>query len=82
MIQMLQGGLFLSPLYLQALMYQDPQRWGITLQTYVQLTMLDKHLLATVSALLVTSMVLNLLRGENHQEIRGILSGFRLLQSP
>ncbi|KAM9365836.1 thymidine kinase 2, mitochondrial isoform 1-T1 [Pholidichthys leucotaenia] len=27
-----------------ALMYQDPQRWGITLQTYVQLTMLDRHL--------------------------------------
>lgn len=30
-------------------MYQDPQRWGITLQTYVQLTMLDRHLSATVS---------------------------------
>ncbi|XP_005947879.1 thymidine kinase 2, mitochondrial isoform X1 [Haplochromis burtoni] len=29
-----------------ALMYQDPQRWGITLQTYVQLTMLDRHLSA------------------------------------
>ncbi|XP_039995521.1 thymidine kinase 2, mitochondrial isoform X6 [Xiphias gladius] len=27
-----------------ALMYQDPERWGITLQTYVQLTMLDSHL--------------------------------------
>ncbi|XP_030011912.1 thymidine kinase 2, mitochondrial isoform X1 [Sphaeramia orbicularis] len=27
-----------------ALMYQDPERWGITLQTYVQLTMLDRHL--------------------------------------
>ncbi|XP_063044886.1 thymidine kinase 2, mitochondrial isoform X2 [Engraulis encrasicolus] len=26
------------------LMYQDPSRWGITLQTYVQLTMLDRHL--------------------------------------
>ncbi|XP_060896543.1 thymidine kinase 2, mitochondrial isoform X2 [Labrus mixtus] len=26
------------------LMYQDPERWGITLQTYVQLTMLDRHL--------------------------------------
>uniref|UniRef100_A0A8C5MIA3 Deoxynucleoside kinase domain-containing protein n=1 Tax=Leptobrachium leishanense TaxID=445787 RepID=A0A8C5MIA3_9ANUR len=26
-----------------ALMYQDPFRWGITLQTYVQLTMLDIH---------------------------------------
>ncbi|XP_076142768.1 thymidine kinase 2, mitochondrial isoform X3 [Alosa pseudoharengus] len=26
------------------LMYQDPTRWGITLQTYVQLTMLDRHL--------------------------------------
>uniref|UniRef100_A0AAV2JN44 Thymidine kinase 2, mitochondrial n=1 Tax=Knipowitschia caucasica TaxID=637954 RepID=A0AAV2JN44_KNICA len=26
-----------------ALMYQDPERWGITLQTYVQLTMLDRH---------------------------------------
>ncbi|XP_037544111.1 thymidine kinase 2, mitochondrial [Nematolebias whitei] len=30
-----------------ALMYQDPQRWGITLQTYVQLTMLDLHLSST-----------------------------------
>ncbi|XP_047459782.1 thymidine kinase 2, mitochondrial [Mugil cephalus] len=27
-----------------SLMYQDPQRWGITLQTYVQLTMLAGHL--------------------------------------
>ncbi|GAA6228411.1 thymidine kinase 2, mitochondrial isoform X1 [Lates japonicus] len=27
-----------------ALMYQDPERWGITLQTYVQLTMLERHL--------------------------------------
>ncbi|XP_072292417.1 thymidine kinase 2, mitochondrial [Eucyclogobius newberryi] len=26
-----------------ALMYQDPERWGITLQTYIQLTMLDLH---------------------------------------
>uniref|UniRef100_A0A671VBL6 Thymidine kinase 2 n=1 Tax=Sparus aurata TaxID=8175 RepID=A0A671VBL6_SPAAU len=32
-----------------ALMYQDPARWGITLQTYVQLTMLDRHL-STISA--------------------------------
>ncbi|XP_021462776.2 thymidine kinase 2, mitochondrial [Oncorhynchus mykiss] len=31
------------------LMYQDPTRWGITLQTYVQLTMLDRHL-STMSA--------------------------------
>ncbi|KAM7384998.1 hypothetical protein PAMP_001100 [Pampus punctatissimus] len=29
-----------------ALMYQDPERWGITLQTYVQLTMLDRHVSA------------------------------------
>ncbi|KAJ8249412.1 hypothetical protein GJAV_G00234520 [Gymnothorax javanicus] len=29
-----------------ALMYQDPSRWGLTLQTYVQLTMLDRHLSA------------------------------------
>lgn len=29
-----------------ALMYQDPKRWGITLQTYVQLTMLERHLLS------------------------------------
>lgn len=28
------------------LMYQDPTRWGITLQTYVQLTMLERHLSA------------------------------------
>ncbi|XP_026210160.1 thymidine kinase 2, mitochondrial isoform X2 [Anabas testudineus] len=34
---------------IEALMYQDPKRWGITLQTYVQLTMLDRHL-SSVSA--------------------------------
>ncbi|XP_076019981.1 thymidine kinase 2, mitochondrial isoform X3 [Genypterus blacodes] len=28
------------------LMYQDPTRWGLTLQTYVQLTMLDRHVSA------------------------------------
>ncbi|XP_043937757.1 thymidine kinase 2, mitochondrial isoform X2 [Protopterus annectens] len=28
---------------LLGLMYQDPSRWGITLQTYIQLTMLDLH---------------------------------------
>lgn len=33
----------------QALMYQDPERWGITLQTYIQLTMLDGHLSSGVS---------------------------------
>lgn len=27
------------------LMYQDPSRWGLTLQTYVQLTMLDRHVI-------------------------------------
>ncbi|KAM4729175.1 thymidine kinase 2, mitochondrial [Anableps anableps] len=32
-----------------ALMYQDPHRWGVTLQTYVQLTMLEKHLTATAA---------------------------------
>ncbi|KAJ8343701.1 hypothetical protein SKAU_G00310300 [Synaphobranchus kaupii] len=32
-----------------ALMYQDPSRWGLTLQTYVQLTMLNRHL-STASA--------------------------------
>ncbi|XP_033956283.1 thymidine kinase 2, mitochondrial [Pseudochaenichthys georgianus] len=31
------------------LMYQDPERWGLTLQTYVQLSMLDRHL-STISA--------------------------------
>ncbi|MGH0126170.1 UNVERIFIED_CONTAM: hypothetical protein FKN15_026139 [Acipenser sinensis] len=29
---------------IEGLMYQDPQRWGLTLQTYVQLTMLDQHI--------------------------------------
>lgn len=28
---------------LQGLMYRDACRWGLTLQTYVQLTMLDQH---------------------------------------
>ncbi|XP_034465380.1 thymidine kinase 2, mitochondrial isoform X2 [Hippoglossus hippoglossus] len=32
-----------------ALMYQDPERWGITLQTYIQLTMLDRHLSSTTA---------------------------------
>ncbi|KAG7512671.1 thymidine kinase 2, mitochondrial isoform X1 [Solea senegalensis] len=32
-----------------ALMYQDPERWGITLQTYIQLTLLDRHL-SSISA--------------------------------
>lgn len=32
-----------NPFFLQGLMYQDPTRWGLTLQTYVQLTMLDRH---------------------------------------
>lgn len=32
-------------------MYQDPMRWGITLQTYIQLTMLDRHLSAIVGIL-------------------------------
>ncbi|KAG7315008.1 hypothetical protein KOW79_021096 [Hemibagrus wyckioides] len=27
-----------------ALMYEDPSRWGLTLQTYIQLTVLDHHL--------------------------------------
>ncbi|KAK2529906.1 Tk2 [Columba guinea] len=27
----------------QGLMYQDASRWGITLQTYIQLTMLEQH---------------------------------------
>ncbi|XP_053544643.1 thymidine kinase 2, mitochondrial isoform X2 [Bombina bombina] len=31
-----------------ALMYEDPFRWGLTLQTYVQLTMLDIHTKPTV----------------------------------
>ncbi|XP_072451926.1 thymidine kinase 2, mitochondrial isoform X1 [Chiloscyllium punctatum] len=30
---------------LLALMYEDPSRWAITLQTYVQLTMLQQHIL-------------------------------------
>ncbi|MCJ8747175.1 hypothetical protein PDJAM_G00150450 [Pangasius djambal] len=29
---------------IEALMYEDPARWGLTLQTYVQLTVLDHHL--------------------------------------
>ncbi|RXM30103.1 Thymidine kinase 2, mitochondrial [Acipenser ruthenus] len=29
---------------IEGLMYQDAPRWGLTLQTYVQLTMLDQHI--------------------------------------
>uniref|UniRef100_A0A672GYW0 Thymidine kinase 2 n=1 Tax=Salarias fasciatus TaxID=181472 RepID=A0A672GYW0_SALFA len=32
-----------------ALRYQDPERWGLTLQSYIQLTMLDRHTSTTVS---------------------------------
>ncbi|XP_043840215.1 thymidine kinase 2, mitochondrial [Dromiciops gliroides] len=32
-----------------ALMYQDASRWGITFQTYVQLTMLDQHTTPQIS---------------------------------
>uniref|UniRef100_A0A3Q3VVL7 Deoxynucleoside kinase domain-containing protein n=1 Tax=Mola mola TaxID=94237 RepID=A0A3Q3VVL7_MOLML len=39
-----------------ALMYQNPTRWGITLQTYIQLTMLDRHLSAIVSSTPVRMM--------------------------
>ena len=35
--------LFITFCFLQNLMYTDPSRWGITFQTYVQLTMLDLH---------------------------------------
>ncbi|XP_071767546.1 thymidine kinase 2, mitochondrial isoform X2 [Centroberyx gerrardi] len=38
------------------LMYQDPMRWGITLQTYIQLTMLDRHLSTIVGAAPVRMM--------------------------
>lgn len=31
------------PFVLQGLMYHNASRWGLTLQTYVQLTMLDQH---------------------------------------
>ncbi|XP_049720673.1 thymidine kinase 2, mitochondrial isoform X2 [Elephas maximus indicus] len=34
---------FSSTTDLEGLMYCDPCRWGLTLQTYVQLTMLDQH---------------------------------------
>lgn len=30
-----------------SLMYQDPERWGLTLQTFVQLTMLEAHVSVT-----------------------------------
>lgn len=36
---------------LLGLMYQDPSRWGITLQTYIQLTMLDQHTRPMISPL-------------------------------
>lgn len=42
-------------------MYQDPARWGLTLQTYVQLTMLLNHLSPTVGELPFTSDTLVLL---------------------
>ena len=32
-------------------MYEDPSRWSLTLQTYIQLTMLEHHKKETVSLL-------------------------------
>ncbi|MCI4392963.1 hypothetical protein PGIGA_G00151940 [Pangasianodon gigas] len=34
----------ISNISIPGLMYEDPARWGLTLQTYVQLTVLDHHL--------------------------------------
>lgn len=42
---------------LQALMYEDPARWGLTLQTYIQLTVLDHHLSTVVRFIPVFSSV-------------------------
>ncbi|XP_074864474.1 thymidine kinase 2, mitochondrial isoform X1 [Carettochelys insculpta] len=36
---------------LLGLMYQEPSRWGITLQTYIQLTMLEQHTRPMISPL-------------------------------
>lgn len=42
----------------QGLMYQDASRWGITLQTYVQLTMLEQHTRPMVRKLLLILRVI------------------------
>uniref|UniRef100_A0A672GZ06 Thymidine kinase 2 n=1 Tax=Salarias fasciatus TaxID=181472 RepID=A0A672GZ06_SALFA len=43
-------------LSLQALRYQDPERWGLTLQSYIQLTMLDRHTSTTVIKMMERSI--------------------------
>lgn len=47
---------------LQGLMYQDASRWGLTLQTYVQLTMLEQHIQPQVSVKYPVSAFTFLLR--------------------
>ena len=37
-------------------MYEDPSRWSLTLQTYIQLTMLEHHKKETVSLLVGHNM--------------------------
>lgn len=44
---------------LQGLMYHDACRWGLTLQTYVQLTMLDQHTRPQVCFGYLTSALLD-----------------------
>ena len=34
-------------------MYEDPNRWALTFQTYVQLTMLETHLIKPVSLICI-----------------------------
>ena len=36
-----------------AKMYEDPTRWSLTFQTYVQLTMLETHVLKQVGKMLM-----------------------------
>lgn len=55
---------------LQGLMYRDACRWGLTLQTYVQLTMLDQHTRPQVPFRCLVSTFLTFSSNEGHMIAR------------
>ncbi|XP_063267168.1 collagen alpha-1(I) chain-like isoform X5 [Prinia subflava] len=52
------------------LMYQDASRWGITLQTYVQLTMLEQHTRPMILKIVFPMCHLSLQRSK-HENVQG-----------
>jgi deoxyadenosine/deoxycytidine kinase len=67
-----------------ALMYEDPRRWALTFQTYVQLTMLQTHLAKQVRTikLFICDMIVTSLTdttcetyGEIHTQCKVLFCG-------